>query len=65
LEEQQERDRRYGLEHDEYAEFVHELELLDCIADQASLAPGHPSPGRPRATGSAAGASWRSVTAKA
>jgi hypothetical protein len=42
FEEQRERDRRYGLEHDEYAEFVHELELADRIADQASLPPGHP-----------------------
>ena len=42
FEEQRERDRRYGLEHDEYAEFVHELEMADRIADQASLAPGHP-----------------------
>ncbi len=33
FEEQRERDRRYGLEHDEYAEFVHELELADRIAD--------------------------------
>jgi hypothetical protein len=41
FEEQRERDRRYGLEHDEYAEFVHELELADRIADQASLPPGH------------------------
>jgi hypothetical protein len=29
FEEQRERDRRYGLEHDEYAEFVRELELAD------------------------------------
>ena len=42
FEEQRERNRRYGLEHDEYAEFVHELELADRIADQASLPPGHP-----------------------
>jgi hypothetical protein len=42
FEEQRERDRRYGREHDEYAEFVHELELADRIADQASLPPGHP-----------------------
>jgi hypothetical protein len=42
FEEQRERDRRYGLEHDEYGEFVRELELADRIADQASLPPGHP-----------------------
>jgi hypothetical protein len=42
FEEQREPDCRYGLEHDEYAEFVHELELADRIADQASLPPGHP-----------------------
>jgi hypothetical protein len=42
LDEERERDRRYGLEHDEYGEFVHELELADRIADQASLPPGHP-----------------------
>jgi hypothetical protein len=41
FEEDRERDRRYGLEHDEYAEFVRELELADRIADQASLPPGH------------------------
>jgi hypothetical protein len=34
-------DWRYGLEHDEKAEFVRELELADRIADQASLPPGH------------------------
>jgi hypothetical protein len=42
FDEQRERDRRYGLEHDEYAEFVREIELADRIADQASLPPGHP-----------------------
>jgi hypothetical protein len=41
FEEDRECDRHYGLEHDEYAEFVHELELADRIADQASLPPGH------------------------
>jgi hypothetical protein len=44
FEEQRERDRRYGLEHDEYAEFVRELELADRIAEQAPLPPGHPLP---------------------
>jgi hypothetical protein len=42
FDEQRERDRRYGLEHDEHAEFVRETELADRIADQASLPPGHP-----------------------
>ena len=40
FEEQRDRDRRYGLEHDEYAEFVHELERADRIA--GPLPPGHP-----------------------
>jgi hypothetical protein len=40
-EEQRDRDRRYGLERDEQADFVLELELADRIADQASLPPGH------------------------
>jgi hypothetical protein len=40
FEEDRECDRRYGLEHDEYAEFVREIELADRIADQASLPPG-------------------------
>jgi hypothetical protein len=34
--------RRYGLEHDPYADFVQELELADRHAEQASLASGHP-----------------------
>jgi hypothetical protein len=34
--------RRYGLEHDPYADFVRELELADRYAEQASLAPGDP-----------------------
>lgn len=42
FEEQRERDRRYGLEHDEYAEFVCEIELADRLAEQASVPPGHP-----------------------
>jgi len=54
FEEQRERDRRYGLEHDEYAEFVHELELADRIADQARCRRATRSPGRRPATGSAA-----------
>jgi hypothetical protein len=41
FEEDRECDRRYGLEHDEYADFVHEIELADRIADQASFPPGH------------------------
>lgn len=41
FEDDRECDRRYGLEHDEKAEFVRELELADRIADQASLPPGH------------------------
>jgi hypothetical protein len=34
--------RRYGLDHDDYAELVRETELADRIADQASLPPGQP-----------------------
>ena len=41
-EREQEELRRYGLEHDPYADFVQELELADRYAEQASLAPGHP-----------------------
>jgi hypothetical protein len=43
LEEQEERDRRYGLEYDADEEFEHELELADRIAEQASLPPGDAS----------------------
>jgi hypothetical protein len=34
--------RRYGLEHNPYADFVQELELADRYAEQALLAPGQP-----------------------
>ncbi|MBD0283700.1 MAG: hypothetical protein ICV69_16155 [Thermoleophilaceae bacterium] len=54
FEEQPERDRRYGLEHDEYAEFVRELELADRIADQALLPPAICWPERRHRAGSAA-----------
>ena len=40
LEEQHERDRRYGLAEHEDEEFELELELADRIAEQASLPPG-------------------------
>jgi hypothetical protein len=40
-EREQEELRRYGLEHNPYADFVHELELADHYAEQASLEPGH------------------------
>jgi hypothetical protein len=43
LEEQDERDRRYGLAHDENEELEREFEPADRIAEQASLAPGDPS----------------------
>jgi len=42
LEEQHERDRRYGVADDEYDDFEHELELADRIAEHASLPPGDP-----------------------
>ena len=38
LEEQHERDRRYGVADDEYDEFERELELADRIAEHASAA---------------------------
>jgi hypothetical protein len=38
---EQEELRRYGLEHDPYADFAQELELADRYAEQGSLAPGH------------------------
>jgi hypothetical protein len=43
LEEQRERDRRYGSADDEAEEFDRELELADRLAEQASLPPGDPS----------------------
>jgi hypothetical protein len=42
LEEQWERDRRYGVADDEYDEFERELELADRIAEHASVPPGDP-----------------------
>ena len=42
LEEEEERNRRYGLEHDPDDEFADELELADRIGEQASLPAGHP-----------------------
>ena len=42
LDEQYERDRRYGLEHDENDELERELALADRIAEQASMPPGDP-----------------------
>jgi hypothetical protein len=38
-EEQRERGRRYGLEHDEYAEFVHEIELPIASQTRPSASP--------------------------
>lgn len=37
---ERDRQRRYGIEHDPYEEFLEEFELADRYADQASLAPG-------------------------
>jgi hypothetical protein len=42
LEEQEERDRRYGLAYDEYDELDREFELADRIAEHASMPPGDP-----------------------
>src|SRR3954466_16105820 len=42
LEEQHERDLRYGVADDEYDDFERELELADRIAEHASLPPGDP-----------------------
>src|SRR5215218_7476723 len=42
LEEQQERDRRYGIAYDEYDDSELELELADRIAEHASVPPGDP-----------------------
>ena len=42
LEEQHERERRYGVAGDEYDDFERELELADRIAEHASLPPGDP-----------------------
>src|SRR5919198_2746191 len=42
LEEQRERDLRYGVADDEYDDFERELELADRIAEHASLPPGDP-----------------------
>jgi hypothetical protein len=42
LEEQWERERRYGVADDEYEEFERELELADRIAEHASVSPGDP-----------------------
>lgn len=41
FDEEDERDRRYGLQHDPDDELAHELELADRLAEQASLPPGH------------------------
>lgn len=40
--EQHERELRYGLERNPHEELMHEFELADRIADQASLPAGHP-----------------------
>ena len=42
LEEQHERDLRYGVADDEYDDFERELELADRIAEHASVPPGDP-----------------------
>jgi hypothetical protein len=42
LEEQHERDRRYGIAYDECDDFELELELADRIAEHASVPPGDP-----------------------
>jgi hypothetical protein len=44
-EQQREEDSRYGLERDEHADFLLELELADRIAEQASLPPSQRHPG--------------------
>lgn len=42
LEEQEERDRHYGVADDEYDDFERELELADRLAEHASMPPGDP-----------------------
>ena len=42
LDEQEERDRRYGLAHDEDEELERELEVADRIAEHASMPAGDP-----------------------